>query len=186
MSAQNESIISVAKPTLTFSGLRALVFQLILISATVILPVVAHLSGAPVRLLLPMHWPVILAGLIYGWRSGLLTGILAPIVSYLLSGFPLPNILPSMTMELLTYGLVAGILREVLRFNPFLSVAIALIIGRIVFIVSVLFGNSTGITSYPEYFQAALLPGVIAGLFQIALLPLLAKWWMNREQRAIK
>ncbi len=185
MSTYDQSVIALDKPTLTLSGIRAIAFQVLLIAAAVVLPVVAHLSGAPVRFLLPMHWPVILAGLVYGWRAGILTGALAPIVSYFLSGFPLPNILPSMTVELLTYGLVTGLLREFVRLNSFLSVAIALLVGRIVFVVSVWVASSV-MTNHLEYFQAALTPGIIAALLQIALLPFLAKWWIGQERHTTK
>jgi len=181
----SDSVISLNKPTLAVSGVRAFVFQALLICAAVVLPVAAHLSGTPVRVLLPMHWPVILAGLVYGWRSGALIGFLAPIVSYFLSGFPLPHILPSMTLELLTYGFVAGLLRELVRLNPFVSVAISVLLGRVVFIFSVVLGN-TGTTNHLEYFGAALLPGLVAAGCQIALLPFLAKWWINRERRTTK
>lgn len=185
MSINNESAISLNKPTLALSGVRAFTFQALLIVATVALPVLAHLSGVPVRFLLPMHWTVILAGLVYGWRAGILTGLLAPILSYFFSGFPLPNILPSMTIELLTYGLVAGLLREVARLNPFISVAIALVLGRITFIMSVFLGN-TVTTNHTEYLQAALLPGVVAALCQVVLLPFIAKWWIAQERRNTK
>jgi len=170
------------KPTLAFSGIRAFVFQFLLIAAAVLLPLISHVSGVPVQILLPMHWPVILAGLVYGWRAGFLTGALAPVVSYLLSGFPLPDILPSMTAELLTYGFVTGLLREHMRLNPFLSVSIALVLGRIVFVLSVLLANSA-VTHYLEYVQAALTPGLFAAIFQIALLPFLANWWIGQERR---
>ncbi|MEW6685922.1 MAG: ECF transporter S component [Candidatus Edwardsbacteria bacterium] len=185
MSTYNQSSIALDKPTLALWGIRAIAFQVLLIAAAVVLPVVSHLFGAPVRFLLPMHWPVILAGLVYGWRAGILTGALAPIVSYFLSGLPLPNILPSMTVELLTYGLVTGLLRELVRFNPFFSVAIALVLGRIVFILSVRFGTSVT-TSHLDYFRAALTPGIIAAFLQIALLPFLAKWWIRQERRTRK
>lgn len=179
------SAIILSKPTLPLSGFRAYIFQISLIGAAVILPLIAHLSGAPVRFLLPMHWPVILAGLAYGWRAGLLTGILAPIVSYFLSGLPMPAILPSMTLELLTYGLVTGFLRESIRLNPFSSIAIALVLGRLVFVLSMLPVNSE-MTNYFEYIQIALLPGFVAAFCQIALLPLLAKWWIRKEQQNAK
>lgn len=181
MSNYNESAIILSKPTLPLSGFRAYIFQISLVGAAVILPMIAHLSGAPVRYLLPMHWPVILAGLVYGWRGGALTGFLAPVVSYFISGFPSPAILPSMTVELLTYGLLIGLLRERTKLSPFLSVAIALVFGRIVFVASVLLGNLVA-TNQLEYFQAALMPGLVAALCQIALLPLLAKWWVKQEQ----
>ena len=147
----------------------------------VVLPLLAHVFGAPVRYILPMHWPVLLAGITYGWRSGAVTGMLAPLVSYVLSGFPQPDVLPSMTLELLTYGSLAGILREK-RFNPFLAIAAAAVAGRIVFIAAALFTYTT-VTDHAAYFQAALVPGLIAGAGQVALLPFLAKWWIGQEQR---
>jgi niacin transporter len=181
MSNNTESRISLGKPTLPLSGLRAYGFQASLIGAAVILPVVAHLSGAPVRYILPMHWPVIIAGLVYGWRGGAMTGFLAPIVSYSLSGFPSPSILPSMTLELLTYGFLTGFLRERTDLSPFLSVAIALLAGRVIFVAAVFFGNVVT-TNHLEYFQVALLPGLIAAACQIALLPLLSKWWIRQDR----
>lgn len=181
MNNYNHSAISLSKPVLKLSGIRAYFFQILLIGTAVILPLIAHSSGAPVRYILPMHWPVIIAGLVYGWRSGALTGFMSPIVSYLISGFPMPNIIPSMTMELLTYGLIAGFLREKTTLNPWLSVTIALVVGRFVFILSVLLTHAN-IANYMEYFKAALLPGIVAGLMQIILLPLLANWWVKKEQ----
>lgn len=183
MSQHHESVISFEKPTLVLSGARAYFFQLLLIGSAVGLPVAAHLAGAPVRYLLPMHWPVILAGLVYGWRGGALTGFLAPVVSYFFSGYPLPNILPSMTVELLVYGLIAGALRERFSLNAFLSVTIALILGRIVFVLSVLMGFS-GAINYAAYFQSALLPGIVAALCQILLLPFLSTWWIKQEKQS--
>ena len=185
MIQNNQLAVDLEKPILALSGIRAFAFQALLIAAAVILPVLSHLFGAPVRFLLPMHWPVVLAGLVYGWRAGILTGALAPIVSYLFSGFPLPNILPSIMLELLTYGLLTGLLRELARLNPFLSVAIALVGGRIVFVLSILLGNAAT-TNHLEYFQAALIPGIVAAILQITLLPFLAKWWIGQERRTEK
>ena len=182
MSNYQHSEIAARNCTLVLSGVRAIFLEVLLVAATVVLPVIAHLVGAPVRVLLPMHWPVILAGLVYGWRGGALTGLFAPIASYLISGLPLPIILPSMTAELFMYGLVTGLFREKAGFNSFLSTAVALALGRGVFIVSVLLGNVVS-TSRLEYFKAALLPGLIAAAGQIILLPFLAHWWVSHEQR---
>jgi len=182
MSNYNTSTLALHPPTLSLSGLRAMGFELLLVALAVVLPVVAHLAGAPVRYLLPMHWPVILAGLVYGWRGGALTGILAPIVSYGLSGYPLPHILPSMTMELLTYGLVTGILRERVHLSGFLAAGLALIAGRIVFVLSVLIWGAAG-TGTVQYFQSALAPGLVGALCQAVALPFVASWWIKQERK---
>jgi len=181
MFAQNQSTIVLQKTTLNFLSTRALIFQFLLISAAVVIPVVAHLTGAPVGYLLPMHWIVILAGLLYGWRGGILVGLLSPVASYYLSGMPYLNILPSMTIELVTYGFIAGFLREAFRLNSFFSVAIALVLGRIAFVASVLLLN-VATTNHIDYIKVALLPGIVAALFQILLLPLLANWWCTKKR----
>jgi hypothetical protein len=183
MAFKNQGTVTFDRTTLTFGEARSLMYQAILVAAAVVLPTIAHLTSAPVRILLPMHWPVILAGLIYGWRGGAMVGLLSPVTSYLISGFPLPGILPAMTAELVVYGFAAGLLRGSFRLNPFLSVALSLLAGRVVFILFVLLG--TGITSgYLQYFKVALLPGLAAAAGQVIILPFIARWWVKRARNS--
>lgn len=162
---------------------RALSIQaFLLLAAAFLLPAGFHAAGLPVRQLLPMHWPIILVGLCYGWRSGLIVGALAPAVSFMISGHPLPHILPSMTLELAAYGGLAGIFRQGLRMNGFASATFALVGGRLVFVTIVL---ATAAVAQPflEYARAALLLGIPAAIGQIVLLPIIANWWVKREAR---
>ena len=156
---------------------------LLLCAASFLLPATAHLLGLPVRLLLPMHWPVLLAGLAYGWRGGGLVGVLAPVLSFAMSGMPLPVVLPAMTLELATYGAVAGLLRQGLRWNPLLATAGAIAAGRAVFLATAAATGVAGAAGLAAYLRAALLPGLAAALAQVLLLPLLARWWVRRESR---
>ncbi|HMQ05473.1 MAG TPA: ECF transporter S component [Pyrinomonadaceae bacterium] len=153
----------------------------LLVSAAFLLPAAVHSTGLPVRLLLPMHWPVLLVGLCYGWRAGVLVGLAAPGLSFLISGHPLPHILPAMTLELGAYGLLAGLFREKFRLNGFFATALALVGGRMLFIAFV-FATVAVATPFAEYLWAAMLPGIPAAIAQIVLLPILAKWWVSREQ----
>jgi hypothetical protein len=184
------TIISYGKtgPATTLPALefKAVTVQfLLLLTAAFVLPAAAHASGLPVRVLLPMHWPVLLVGLCYGWRSGLLVGLAAPGLSFLLSGHPLPHILPAMTIELAAYGFFAGFLRQRLHIRAFYSTAAALIGGRIVFIGSV-FAMGAVSTPFAEYLKAAMIPGLAAVAAQAILLPPLAEWWVRREQHEDK
>jgi uncharacterized membrane protein len=161
---------------------RALTIQgLLLLSAAWLLPAAAHLAGLTVRTWLPMHWPVLLAGLCYGWRAGALVGAGAPVVSYLLSGMPPPVIIPAMTMELCTYGFLAGFVREVLHRGR-IEAAIAAVLGGRVLFVGVALATGAVATPLPDYLRSALLPGIAAAVVQILLLPLIARWWVAREQ----
>lgn len=167
---------------LPFAGMNAVYVQVMFISAALILPVIAHTLHIPVRYLLPMHWPVILAGILYGWRAGAMTGALVPLISYAVSGFPLPSILPSMTAELFAYGFIAGILRQKYNFNAFVSVGLSIVIGRIVFALLVILTNRASISDM-GYFNDALVPGIAAALVQILSLPLFAKYIVNNVRK---
>ncbi len=171
--------ISLVLPSL---GLRAVSTQsILLVAAAFLLPAGAHALGLPVRNLLPMHWPVILVGICYGWRSGAVVGLAAPGLSFLLSGHPLPHILPAMTIELAAYGAIAGLLRETFRFNALLATAAAVIGGRMIFLAFV-FATGAVPQSFDVYLQAAMLPGLPGAAAQILILPFIAKWWVSREQ----
>jgi len=177
--SRQSSIVSIRPTLLPYRGTEAFIIQLVLLISAAVLPIIAHTLHAPVRMLLPMHWPVILAGMVYGWRSGAITGAFAPLLSFLISGYPLPNILPSMTAELFMYGFVSGILRQRFNINSFISIAISILAGRIIFILFVIITNRAPISDM-EYFSAALLPGIVPALLQILTLPFLAQWLVRK------
>lgn len=173
-----------ASPVLGWTRPRALTIQAaLLLLAAFALPAAMHAAGLPVRTLLPMHWPVLLAGLVYGWRSGALLGAACPILSWAISGWPQPPVLPAMTLELAAYGGIAGAQRERAGWNGFAAVGTALLVGRAIFVVAATATGWTG-SDLPEYLSAALAPGLVAAALQIALLPPLARWWVGRERPA--
>ena len=87
-------------------------------------------------MLLPMHLPVLLCGIILGPKYGLLVGLLLPITRFLMVGhppFPIPGI--PMTFELATYGAIIGLLYIKLpKTVPCLYAALvgAMLAGRVV------------------------------------------------------
>ena len=151
------------------------------IAGAVALPQLVHLIGAFSgvgsmlgELLLPMHFFVLLAGFLAGPAAGAATGALAPLVSFLLSGMPRATVLPFMMIELLGYGLMAGLLCKV-RINRFSKLVIAQIVGRAMRAGAVLlavfaFGsNALPISSIPNMIRT----GLIGILLQWCILPLL-------------
>jgi len=88
-------------------------------------------------IVLPMHIPVLLAGLICGWMFGLVAGITGPLLSHLFTQMPPVPIVFIMMIELGVYGLVAGMVIQFIRTNRssidlYIALIIAMMAGRIV------------------------------------------------------
>lgn len=116
------------------SELRNLTWGALFVALGIIFPMVFHSIGAgPV--FLPMHIPILLAGFLVGPTVGCIVGLVTPLLSALLTGMPplMPPKAQMMTVELASYGLLAGILYRVLRQNLVLSLLIAMVAGRIVY-----------------------------------------------------
>jgi len=181
MNTQEIAAIPAPSLCLPVTRIRSAVFLSVLVASAVVLPTVSHLTGLSVRSLLPMHWPVLLAGLAYGWRGGAIVGMLSPIISHLISGMPYPPMVPIMTVELGVYGALCGLLRERARLSGIFAVGIALVAGRATYIALSLllapYGNPTFATAI-----AALTPGLIAGAAQMLVLPPLAAWWVRSSR----
>lgn len=91
-----------------------------------------HLAGATY---LPMHFFALAAGLAFGWRAGLVTGLLTPIASFAISGMPPLAILPQVVVEIAAYGLAAGLLSEKCRLKVVWSLLGAMAGGRLALLV---------------------------------------------------
>lgn len=172
---KNIKILTLDNKVLPLNNTRAYLFESLFIILAVSLPSIFHLLGAPVRYILPMHWTVILAGLVYGWRGGAISGFLSPVISFMITGMPYPVSLIPMTAELTVYGTMTGMLKEKLKINSFISIAIALVSGRVIYLL--MFALFNPILDIFGYFVMAMVPGLFIGLLQIIALPFIAKFW---------
>lgn len=103
------------------------------LALSILLPIAFHAFGIGGRVFLPMHIPVLLAGFLMGPASGVIVGLLAPGLSYLLTGMPPTYAVPLMTFELAMYGLIAGITYKRLHLNIYIALILAMIVGRLMF-----------------------------------------------------
>ncbi len=104
------------------------------LALSVLLPLVCHQLGPLMgRVMLPMHIPVLLAGFLVGPSSGLIVGLVAPSLSYLLTGMPPTYAVPLMSLELPIYGLIAGTAYMRLRLNVYVALVAAMVLGRVMF-----------------------------------------------------
>ena len=159
------------------------------VTGAVLLPQLVHLIGAVSgvgsalgELLLPMHFFVILAGFLAGPAVGFSVGACAPLISHLLSGMPSETVLPFMMIELIGYGLVAGLLSET-KINGFLKLFVAQLGGRLLRAAAVLVAvyafnlQTIGVVSIWNTVRV----GLLGILLQWCLLPLLLSW-LNRSE----
>ena len=96
------------------SSIKKICVTAIMIALCCILPTMFHLAGLGTAFS-PMHIPVLLAGLICGGWYGLCCGVIGPVLSSILTGMPGATMLISMIPELITYGLVTGLMMRYVR-----------------------------------------------------------------------
>ncbi|MGN0240307.1 MAG: ECF transporter S component, partial [Candidatus Weimeria sp.] len=130
------------------------------------------------NMLLPMHIPVLLCGMICGGGYGMAVGIICPLLRYVLFG--MPPVFPTgvaMAFELGTYGLVAGFLYSRSRWQCVLAVEkcliAAMIAGRIVWgVVMYILMAATGKAFTLQLFMAGAFFNAIPGIIlQLILIP---------------
>ncbi|MCM1055460.1 MAG: ECF transporter S component [Bacteroides sp.] len=118
-------------------SVKNLTLSAVFMAVGIILPFFTGQIPAVGSMLLPMHIPVFLCGLICGWQYGAAVGFVLPLFRSLLFGAPVmfPTA-AAMALELMTYGLAAGLLYNRSRWQCVLSLyrsmLIAMICGRAV------------------------------------------------------
>jgi niacin transporter len=154
-----------------------LIYSGLFVAFGLILPQLFHLFGGTGPIFLPMHIPVLLAGFFLGARSGLLVGLLTPILSSLTTGMPAIPILYFMMFELMTYGFLAGYLYRTRKLNIIVSLLLAMVGGRAVLAVSVFALQALlGLKLSPKgYLTGALTTGVPGMVIQVVLIPVVVR-----------
>ena len=161
------------------------------ILCAVLLPQLIHLcaiySGTGKALgeaLLPMHLPIMVVGYISGPVVGTIAGLLSPVISYLLTGMPSSAILPFMCIELMSYGMISGIIRGT-KLPAVLKVLCIQAGGRMLRIAAILVCSyifcirTVSISSYIDTIGR----GTIGIIIQLCLISALALITKKKEQK---
>ncbi|HEX3037404.1 MAG TPA: ECF transporter S component [Oscillospiraceae bacterium] len=145
------------------------------IALGLVLPMFFHMFGAGPTFL-PMHIPVLLCGLLFGWQYGAICGIIVPLLSSILTGMPpiFPTA-PAMMLELCAYGILAAIFYKNFRWNVYPSLICAMIGGRIVSGAAnaVFINMASKPYGFAAFLSAAFVKAVPGIVIQIVLIPVL-------------
>ena len=135
--------IAISKPqpfpvVLKYNDIRSYALTAVFVLAAVLVPWIFHQFHLAGPTFLPMHIFVLIGGLVFGWRAGLIIGLLTPLASYAVSGMPVLRLLPQIVIELSAYGLIAGILREKYNLRAIWALLGAMIGGRLALLLALL------------------------------------------------
>ena len=160
------------------SNIKKMVITALLVALGIVLPPMLHAVPNAGNVLLPMHLPILLCGIICGFPYGLACGALTPLLSHVSTGLPPSAILPSMVCELAVYGLVAGLLVQWIRMKNtyakiYLSLIGAMLTGRIVFGVLNALVFSAGAYTLPVWLTAAFVTALPGIAIQLVLIPVI-------------
>lgn len=145
------------------------------IALGLILPVLFHMVGAG-SVFLPMHIPVLLCGLLFGWQYGAVCGVIVPLLSSLLTG--MPPIFPTgaaMMLELCAYGLLTGLFYRKLRWNVYPALICAMLGGRVVSGAAnaVFLGMADKPYGFAAFLSGSFVQAVPGILIQIVFIPVI-------------
>lgn len=165
--------------TNTRNNTRNLILAALCLALAMLLPFLTGQIQTLGNMLCPMHIPVLLCAYICGYRWAAAVGFISPLLRYAIFG--MPPIMPagvSMAFELLTYGLVAGLLYEKLKkntLNIYVSLIISMISGRVVWgIARLIISGVTGTEfTWQLFIGGAVLQAVPGIILHILLIPII-------------
>ncbi len=165
-------------------GVEALGVGATCIALGILLPFMFHAVGISTRVVLPMHFPVFLAGMLLPIPLAAAVGALTPALSSGFTGMPAPDQALRMIPELATYAVVTASLLRLLPSLPLanekwgritaliIAMAVAMVAGRLVYIL--VSAWMIGLQSMSDYLMLLLIPAIPGVIAQLILIPPLA------------
>ena len=161
------------------TSVKKLVFTAACTALCLVLPMAFHAIPNAGQVILPMHIPVLLCGMICGWPFGAVCGLLGPLLSSVITGMPPAAMLPAMMVECAAYGFASGLLMKYIRtgkdnLDLYISLICAMILGRVVAGFAKAWFFTPGVSPF-AWVSTSLVTGVPGIVLQLAVLPLVVK-----------
>ena len=162
------------------TNIKKLTLSAMFMAIGIILPLFTSQVPSIGNMLLPMHIPVLLCGLMCGWGYGAAVGFILPLFRTLLFG--MPPVYPTaiaMAFELMTYGLVVGLLYNRSKWKClwalYRSMIVAMLTGRVVWGIMqiILLGIKGNAFTFKAFMAGAFLNAIPGIILQLILIPAL-------------
>jgi niacin transporter len=154
------------------------------IALGIVLPFFIHPFGLSPRVILPMHFPVFLAGMLLSPALAAAVGALTPALSSGFTGMPTPDQAMRMIPELMTYAAVTSMILRLFPVWPqmperigriaslVMAMLVAMISGRLVYVL--MYAWTMGLQSAHYYLMLLVVPALPGIIAQLILVPPLA------------
>lgn len=154
---------------------KKLTYSALFLALGIIFPQIFHLFGGTGPIFLPMHIPVLLAGFFLGGSSGALVGFITVLISAAITGMPPVPILYFMLAEVTIYGFIAGIAYKKLKLNIYISLLLAMVVGRLALALTVFtLQPLLGLKLSPQaYMIGSIINGVPGIVIQLIFIPII-------------
>ncbi len=158
------------------TGLMKMLYSALFLALALVLPFLTGQIQTVGNMLCPMHIPVLLCAFMCGPQWAAAVGFTAPLLRFALFTMPpMPNGI-AMAFELMTYGLVCGLMYKLLPKKigyTYLSLITAMIAGRLIWGAGMLTiaGITSGAFSLSAFWAGAVTGAVPGIILQIVLIP---------------
>ena len=155
--------------------IKRLVLAAACVALCVVLPIAFHSIPNAGQVVLPMHIPVLLCGLICSWPYGFLCGLLGPLLSCLVTGMPPAAMLPAMMIECAAYGCISGVMLCFVRtkhlyLDLYICQIVSMLAGRFIDGLAKSWFLAPGTPPF-AWITTSLITGIPGILLQLILLP---------------
>ena len=117
---------------LSFSQAKTYFVAALFILGNIALPQLCHLIPQGGMILLPIYFFTLIGAYKYGWRVGLLTAVLSPIINHLLFGMPAASMLAPILVKSTILALIAGYVAHSVKKTSIALLAIVVLTYQII------------------------------------------------------
>ena len=110
--------------SLDYKNVKTYLAACAFILGNILLPQLCHLLPVGGKVLLPIYFFTLIGAYKYGWKVGLLTAVVSPIINHLLFGMPPAAVLPAILLKSVLLAISAG-----LAANYFKRISILILVG---------------------------------------------------------
>lgn len=167
----------------TITPVKRMILAAVCVALCVVLPIAFHSIPNAGSVILPMHIPVLLCGMIASWPYGLICGLMGPLLSSVLTGMPPAAILPAMMVECAVYGAVSGIMLKCVHTGKtypdlYIALVTAMLAGRVISGIAkaLIFSPGLAMSAWIASSFVTALPGIA---IQLVLLPIVVSTLMK-------